>query len=400
MYRDLPDKDFLLLIFTSEDRLGMDYIEEAKVRRSVVIPFMCFVLSKESSYRFEDKRLWAVIHATHILGILGILNNLMAYDAFISASKFSNLYEIKRIWAVLPESYLRLGKGIIPRLMCHIEALKSSDHDYVNEEIRGLWNFWEVYPEERQRIEIFLIRALLDFETDPLTRADLIRDLARIGRKDLKSIFKRYYEKGKVDSHAFSWEELENLYERPHGFKAYRYDLEGFYSPEAIEVRQKDDDRIIRHMIDVNILDEFDNISAEDPCPCGSGKKFKRCHLPWAERELFLEREEEELEQEQEKIDLAIQMELELETEVRNFLSQKGQSALLLELKAKVLEAVKSPTDEFIFKGFFSYFEPVFSKIEFKDKKETEDFRGVLTEYFNALSHQLPGYPKGEKLFH
>ena len=74
--------------------------------------------------------------------------------------------------------------------MSHIEALKSSDHDYVNEEIMGLWNFWKVYPEERQRIEIFLINALLDVETDPLTKTDLIRDFAQIGRKDLKPIFK------------------------------------------------------------------------------------------------------------------------------------------------------------------------------------------------------------------
>ena len=88
-----------------------------------------------------------------------------------------------------------------------------------------------------------------------------------------------------------------------------------------------------------------------------------------------------------------------METEVRNFLSQKGQIGLFLELKAKVLEAIKAPTDEFTSKGFFSYFEPVFSKIEFKDKKETEEFMAVFTEYFNALAHQLPGYPKAEKLF-
>jgi hypothetical protein len=398
MYQNLPDKVFLRLIFTSEDRLGMDYIKEANVRRSVVIPFMYYVLSKECNYQFKDNRHWGVIHATHILGIL---RNPKTFNAFVSASKFSNIYGIRWIWEALPECYFRLGKGIIPRLMCHIEALKSSDHDYVNEEIMGLWNFWRVYPEERQRIEIFLINALLDAGTDPLTKTDLIRDFVQIGRKDLKPIFKRCYEKREVDSEVFPWEELEDLYERPRRLPTYRYNLMEFYSAEEIEARQEDARGPFEQSIEEElILENFDDIPEDCSCPCGSGKKFKRCHLPWAEREFALEWEEEELEREQTKMDLAVQIERKLETQVRNFLSQKGQTGLFSDLKSKVLEVVKAPTEEFTSKGLIAYLEPVFSKIEFKDKKETEDFRGVFTEYFNALSHQLPGYPKGEKLFH
>ena len=48
MFEGLPDKLFLRLIFTSGDKLGMDYIEEVKKRRRVVIPFMCNVLLRES----------------------------------------------------------------------------------------------------------------------------------------------------------------------------------------------------------------------------------------------------------------------------------------------------------------------------------------------------------------
>ena len=38
-----------MLIFTSKGRLGMDYIEEAKTRQLVVIPFLCDVLTNSVS---------------------------------------------------------------------------------------------------------------------------------------------------------------------------------------------------------------------------------------------------------------------------------------------------------------------------------------------------------------
>ena len=38
MYQNLSDKEFLRLIFTSEGRLGMDYVEEVKVRRLAAVP--------------------------------------------------------------------------------------------------------------------------------------------------------------------------------------------------------------------------------------------------------------------------------------------------------------------------------------------------------------------------
>jgi hypothetical protein len=37
MYQNLSDKEFLQLIFASEGRLGLDYVEEAKVRRLDVL---------------------------------------------------------------------------------------------------------------------------------------------------------------------------------------------------------------------------------------------------------------------------------------------------------------------------------------------------------------------------
>jgi hypothetical protein len=50
MCQNLSDKEFLQLIFTSEGRLGLDYVEEAKTRRLVIIPFLCDVLTNSGSF--------------------------------------------------------------------------------------------------------------------------------------------------------------------------------------------------------------------------------------------------------------------------------------------------------------------------------------------------------------
>ena len=394
MYQSLSDKDFLNLIFTSEDRLGIDYVEEAKTRRSFVVPFLCDVVSKESNYGFRDKRFWGVIHATYILGILGDPSTV---DALILASKFSHTYEIDWIWDAVPECYCRLGKDIIPRLRSHIEGLKSSDYDSFVDEILGLWNFWEDYPEERQGIEEFLLEVLKDPETDRVTRSNLIADFAQLGRTDLKPLFEDFFERGEVDLDTLGRKDLDNFFDGRIEPATLRYNLENFYSAEEIETRQKrweEEDEQEEGSVEDFILENFSRIPRNDPCPCGSGKKFKKCHLPWAEQERIRQKEGKALEKEQERMGVAIFAERRAETELRRFLTRKGQTGLFSELKAKVLEVIKAPSRELAVKGPLAYFEPTLSKISFNDKKEGEEFMTLLTEYFDALATQHPGAHK------
>jgi len=230
MYQNLSDKEFLQLIFTSEG-LGMDYVKEAKARLAVVVPFLCDVLTKESNYRFEDERFRAVIHALHLLGILG---DPSAFGAFISASKFSRKYDIDWIWDTLPECYLRLGKGAIQKLKDHIKAFES-DSDLVSEEIFGLWNLWEAHPEERQGIEDFLLQVLKDPKTDGVTKANLIADFAQLGRRDLKPLFASFFERGGMGLVTLTMEDFDYLFDSVHCPPTSHYDLEDFYSAEEIE---------------------------------------------------------------------------------------------------------------------------------------------------------------------
>jgi hypothetical protein len=236
MYRNLPDKEFLELIFTSRGRLGMDYLEEAKTRQMAVVSFLCGVLTKERNYRFDDERFWGVIHAVHILGILGAPR---AFEAFIAANKFSHRHCIDWIWDALPECYFRLGKGVIPKLIGHIEEPKSPDYVFPSEEILGLWNLWEGYPEKRKEVEDFMLRVIKDPDTHPVTRVSLIADFAQLGRRDLKPLFESFCERGEKDFNILTSEDLDYFFDSVHCPPTSHYDLEGFYSAEEIEARQE-----------------------------------------------------------------------------------------------------------------------------------------------------------------
>ena len=80
----------------------------------------------------------------------------------------------------------------------------------------------------------------------------------------------------------------------------FRYDLEKFYSADEIEARQKrwgeEDKGQEEESVEEFILENLGRISRNDPCPCGSGKKFKKCHLPWAEEERIRQRERKVIE--------------------------------------------------------------------------------------------------------
>jgi hypothetical protein len=52
--KDLQDDQFFTLIFTAGDRLGMDYVEEARRRKENMIPFLSSVLSEEENYQLDD----------------------------------------------------------------------------------------------------------------------------------------------------------------------------------------------------------------------------------------------------------------------------------------------------------------------------------------------------------
>ena len=226
MFDKYSDKQFVELIFTSEDRIGMEYVKEAKKRRSAIVPLLCCLLQREENYQCDDQRFWGVIHAVYILGIL---KDMRTVEAFFSASRFADAQDIEWILDALPECYLRLGTGVVPRLKEYIERNKSLNSLAIASQIIGLWNLLDAYPETRPEIEDFLLAIINSPDTGLLVRTNLMADFAKLGRKDLKPLFEDFYERGEADLNVFTMADLDNIFAGQTRPTLSHYDLEGFY---------------------------------------------------------------------------------------------------------------------------------------------------------------------------
>jgi hypothetical protein len=58
------------------------------------------------------------------------------------------------------------------------------------------------------------------------------------------------------------------------------------------------------------------------------------------------------------------------------------------------------PHEEFSARGFSSYLQTVFSRIDFENETEVTAFVEVFMTYFNALSDQFSGFLKDGTMVH
>ena len=266
MYHELSDTEFLNLIFTEGDRLGLDYIDEAKRRQQSIVPLLCEVLAEEGNYQWDGSdRWWGVVHAVYILGILGDLRSI---DSLIEASEYGHIYRIDWFWDATSECYSRIGPAAIPRLKEYISEFKSKEDPDILSEIIGLWNIWESYPDTRNDIEEYLYTIITSPDTTCDLRAHLIGDFAQINRTDLKTVFEEYYEKGEVELETLSREDLDHFFDNVNEPPAFHYDIEAFYSPEEIEKRQerwlKEYKKADTEALEDYILENFNSISCRN----------------------------------------------------------------------------------------------------------------------------------------
>ncbi len=285
-YKDMDDGLLARQIFSGEDRLGADFVKEVKRRREAMLPMLCEVLFHEENYDWEDGRGWGVIHAVYLLGILA---DLRSVDALLEASGFAADRQIDWINEALPECYARLGPSAIPRLRDHIRANIVNGEPYVVNEILGLWNLWHDFIDVREGVEAFLLELLMETAGDFIIRTNLMADFAQAGRRDLKTLFRQYYDRGEADLETVTWEDMESFFEDRPNTPAAPRQMEDFYDPDANRERERH--WAIREAMfrqrdwESWLLENMERIVLKEPCPCGSGGLYEQCHLPWAESE-------------------------------------------------------------------------------------------------------------------
>ena len=121
--------------------------------------------------------------------------------------------------------------------------------------------------------------------------------IAMLGLSDLKILVKKAFERGFIDSHVFGFDHFEQDLKqgiehpgeplRPNGDE---YTLFGDTVDElstwyCFTEQYNEDRKRWRQQADTNPIlplpyeNPFKGVGRNDPCPCGSGKKFKRCCL-------------------------------------------------------------------------------------------------------------------------
>jgi len=395
-YRNLGDIEFVNLLYTSTDSLDEEYLDEAQRRRETLVPLLCEVLENEKNYEWDGAgRWWSTVHAVQILGILG---DARAMGALLTASAYADTHDLEWIWEALPECYAAIGTAaILPIRNAFRERMREGGTS-LGAEMEGLWNLWEDHPESRQEIEEFFISLLKSDETPFDVKADIVADFSQMHRTDLKPFFEELFESGEVDLEVFTRDDMEEFYRGVKSTPVYRMDLRGFYGARESEARQafleREQEEQNQRDLETFLRDNVHRIGRNDPCPCGSGNKFKNCHLERAEEAARKYREEELRQEPARALREALYAERRSESEIRRFLARKGLTSLFSRLKESVLEAVLDPREESMKKRFWSYFNPLLEKIPFDDDEELKDFNGLFLEYYNAIAALYLHYPK------
>src|SRR5258708_17565062 len=122
--------------------------------------------------------------------------------------------------------------------------------------------------------------------------------IAMLGMSDLKILVKKAFDRGFIDSHVLGFDDFEQDLKRgiecpdePRRPHDHEYTLFGDTIDELsgwccfTEQYNEDQERGRQHADTNPILSQpyenpFKGVGRNDPCPCGSGKKFKKCCLP------------------------------------------------------------------------------------------------------------------------
>jgi hypothetical protein len=230
---------------------------------------------------------------------------------------------------------------------------------------------------------------------DPEIKGHIVADFAEIGRNDLRPLFDNLFDRGEIDLETVTPDDVEYFLKQDSKIPGFIMGIEKFYSKEAIDKRKERWKREEELDFLDFLLENYHKIGKNELCPCGSGKKFKKCHLPILEarkREIEPAEAEEERSEQLFENRLAISMEREAEMKIRQILSRYDKTHLFKEIKENVIRAIKAPSEEFLEKGMSYYLQPVLDKLEFLSEREVKEFLEHLRNYWNAISQLYKGF--------
>ena len=253
-----------------------DYVAEYGLTESDVPALAQMVQDETINYAPTDSnRVWASLHAWRALGQLGVEEGI---EGLLSA-----LYAIEEEiddWMMreMPVAMGMLGPGVLPALSAY---LVSADHGLWPRVLvsRGVGQVGQQHPAARERaVEILAAQLARHESQDAYLNATLVADLTDLEAVEAEEVMAAAFAAGNVDlAVQGDWEEVQIklglLDERQTPVPEEGWIPEIYEMVKAIEQREAQ-----QAVLDKMQRQEWGKVGRNDPCPCGSGRKYKRCH--------------------------------------------------------------------------------------------------------------------------
>jgi hypothetical protein len=272
-------------------RSGLDIdrglVEELLKRGAAVVPHLAEILDQDRYWSSDEKtpgRGWAPISALHLLGAIADPSGL---DAILRV--LHHRPDDLGDWLTedIPSILACFGAEAIEPLK---ELVSSRDLD-VFVRVAGsiaLSLIVRIHPGCREEVINFLHEVLVREGEDIEFLSLCVGDLAELRDPRSKPIIRSLFDKRMINNETITWHDVEEIY-RSSGEDLPQHNKEDpmtFFSPEKLNYLKKISEQ-------VELEDETQTtaswsereelkkkVSRNDPCPCGSGKKYKKCCLP------------------------------------------------------------------------------------------------------------------------
>lgn len=224
-------------------------------------------LVKDDELRWNDSdesEAWVSIHAWRVLGQLRAVE---AVDALLEVVHEIDDRDFDWMGGDFPVVFMMIGPKALPSLTSY---LMTKDKLYAQAcVIHGIEKIGNQYPEYKEECIDILTKKLAKFQNnDEILNAFLVCYLLDLKAAESIDVIREAYQQDKVDyAISGSLEEVE-------------VDL-GLREKRSVPKTKTH--RITDEVLDVlDLLDDqpkSKKVGRNDPCPCGSGKKYKKCCL-------------------------------------------------------------------------------------------------------------------------
>jgi tetratricopeptide (TPR) repeat protein len=308
----LSTEDLLHKLEELGDRAPMEMIRAILAKGKEVVEPLSRILQDKQYWEAQGDKLWMPTHAVKLLGTLADPEALpQLIDTLVLAEKTDDEW----VMDDLPTVFGRIGPPAVEPLIEFINAHRGDYSMWWSRSIaaNGLVSIAIQHTQERERILSFL-HGLFSEDEDTEFMGSIACDLLDLHDPSSFPVLEDAFNRDLIEKYIISREDFLEEREEPPDEEAlvhYKTDLLEFYAPEEVARRQerwekerkereqlaaqKRESReksiaielrrleITTKLIVSKVLPLSRKVGRNEPCPCGSGKKFKKCHLPLVE---------------------------------------------------------------------------------------------------------------------